>query len=180
MSQRILLLQGTIWADGNSRDLIERFIEGAESAGKTVVVPQLDSMNINECLSCNQCRNGDEGHCYINDDDMPQIYEELEKCDALVIITPLMYFGMPGLIKTLLDRLYCLGPNYPKLNFAEVYTAKRKGTLAFLPVISFHEFFAAHMKWEDKGIMTEGDLTEKHQVQSRPIYQQVYELGRTI
>lgn len=179
MSQRILLLRGTFWADGNSRDLAERFIEGAEAAGKTVIVPELDNMNINECLSCNQCRNGQEG-CYISDDDMPLLYDEIKKCDAMVIITPLMYFGMPGLLKTVLDRMYCLGPDYPKLSFAEVYTAKRKGNLAFLPAISFHELFATHMKWEDKGVICEGDLTEKHQVRSRSAYQQVYELGRTI
>ena len=179
MSQRILLLMGTIWADGNSYDLTQHFIEGAESVGKTVIVPQLDNMNINECLSCNQCRNGLDG-CYINDDDMSQLYEEFKKCDALVIITPLMYFGMPGLLKTIIDRLYCLGPNYPRLNFAEIYTSKRRGQLAFLPVIACHEFLANHMSWEDKGILTEGGLTEKHQVQGRAIYQQAYDLGRTI
>ncbi|MBQ3287233.1 MAG: flavodoxin family protein [Firmicutes bacterium] len=179
MSQRILLLEGTYWADGNSRDLAQNFIEAAEAAGKTVVSPHLDTMNINECLSCNQCRNGLDG-CYINDDDMDVIFEELKKCDALVIITPLMYFGMPGLIKTVIDRMYCLGPDYPKLRFAEVYTSKRAGNLAFLPAIAFHDLFAQHMGWDDWGVFTEGELTEKHQVRGRMIYQQVYELGRKI
>ena len=179
MSERILLLLGSFWADGNSRDLAEHFIEGAEAAGKTVIVPELDRMNISECLSCNQCRNGLDG-CYISDDDMQVIYEEMKKCDAVVIITPLLYFGMPGQLKSILDRLYAIGPEYPKKNFAEIYTAKRKGHLAFLPVISFHEFYVAHMRWDDKGLITEGDLTEKHQVRSRAAYQQAYDLGRNI
>ena len=111
---------------------------------------------------------------------MDAIFEEVKKCDALVIITPLMYFGMPGLLKTVLDRLYCLGPDYPSLKFAEVYTAKRKGNLGFLPAIAFHDLFSTHMGWEDWGVFTEGDLTEKHQVKGRMIYQQVYELGKKI
>ena len=91
-----------------------------------------------------------------------------------------MYFGMPGLLKTVLDRLYCLGPDYPKLAFAEVYTSKRGGNLGFLPAVSFHDLFVAHMGWDDWGVFTEGDLSEQHQVKSRMIYQQVYELGRKI
>ena len=154
-------------------------IKSAEAAGKTVVSPHLDTMNINECLSCNQCRNGLES-CYINDDDMDVLYEEFKKCDALVIISPLMYFGAPGLLKTVIDRLYCLGPDYPKLRFAEVYTAKRAGNLGFLPAIASHDLLAAHMGWDDWGVFTEGELTEKHQVRDRMIYQQVYDLGRKI
>jgi multimeric flavodoxin WrbA len=67
--------------------------------------------NIRDCDGCFKCR--DIGTC-VYDDDMTEIYEELRRCDGLVLASP-VYLGLiNGPMKTMMDRTVALrrGPQF--------------------------------------------------------------------
>ena len=52
MAKKIVVLNGSPRANGNTKELVKAFVKGAESAGNTVQVFDLQKMNIHGCLGC--------------------------------------------------------------------------------------------------------------------------------
>lgn len=176
MSKHILLLQGSSRSDGNSAALAEIFIHGAEETNHTVYQPQLTQMRISGCRSCDNCRR-ENGFCIIHDD-MYQIYEQFEKAEALVIISPVYFFAWPAHIKEVIDRLYCYGPNWPKREMAILMTSFDTDPTVFSPVVDHYRHFVNYLGWVDRGVLLAGSLSHKGDIMMHPMYQQAYELGK--
>lgn len=72
MAKKIVVLNGSPRANGNTKELVKAFVKGAESAGNTVQVFDLQKMNIHGCLGC--CMGGkDEASPCVQKDDMALI-----------------------------------------------------------------------------------------------------------
>lgn len=54
MSKKIIILNGSPRPNGNTKALIQKFTEGAESKGHTVKCFDLQTMNIHGCRSIKQ------------------------------------------------------------------------------------------------------------------------------
>jgi multimeric flavodoxin WrbA len=97
---RALIINGSGRKDGYTSRLCESFTEGLETEGVGCDVVFPYDMNIGHCTGCGLCK---EGTCVISDD-MDRIYPLLEKCDILVLATPIRFSGPSSIIKTVLDR----------------------------------------------------------------------------
>lgn len=103
---RVLLLNGSPKGGrSNSLRLAEAFLEGMAQAGGELDIERLDisQMDIKPCLGCFSCWKETPGRCCISDD-MPLLLEKLLWADLTVWSFPLYYFGLPGKLKTALDR----------------------------------------------------------------------------
>ena len=49
MAKKIVILNGSPRTNGNTKELVKAFVKGAESAGNTVQVFDLQKMNIHGC-----------------------------------------------------------------------------------------------------------------------------------
>ena len=87
---RILVLNGSPRPKGNTKQMIEAFQEGAESAGHQVDVADVCRMKIAGCLACEYCHSKGNGSC-IQKDDMLKIYDLLKEAEMLVIASPIYY-----------------------------------------------------------------------------------------
>ncbi len=115
---RIFVLSVSMRADSNSDMLADAFSAGAAAAGNEVHKKSLRNLAIKPCNSCWACaKNG--GHCVI-DDDMKQLYAELDRCDFLLIAAPLYYATFPAQFFAFINRLYPYWTQkaYPKLDCA--------------------------------------------------------------
>ena len=56
--KKILVIQGGGRAKGNTAQLVESFVRGAEDAGHTVEVVSLLKYEVKGCIGCNACRYG--------------------------------------------------------------------------------------------------------------------------
>lgn len=63
----------------------------------------IGSLNIKPCLGCFSCWNKTPGECCIHDD-MQGVIDKILWADVVVWSFPLYYFGLPGQLKTLIDR----------------------------------------------------------------------------
>lgn len=86
------------------------FLEGItiqeENGG--VQAPEIETLNIGSlnlkpCLGCFSCWNKTPGECCIHDD-MQGVIDKILWADVVVWSFPLYYFGLPGQLKTLIDR----------------------------------------------------------------------------
>jgi hypothetical protein len=101
MGRKIIGLLGSPLVEGNTAILLDQALAGAKAAGcevEKVVVANLDFQACNEMLFCQ------EHETCIMDDDMQQQYMKFREMDSLIIATPVMTMGIPGKLKSFLDR----------------------------------------------------------------------------
>lgn len=65
-------------------------------------------LNIKYCGGCNACAKNKNNTCVLNDD-MKQVYEAIDKCNKIVIMSPIYMNQITGILKNIIDRLnpYC-------------------------------------------------------------------------
>lgn len=109
---KILAINGSYRGDrGYTRFLIDKLLQGATEAGAKCRVLTLSCLKINHCLACGQCQTAELRHkCVYDDkDDVQMIFTQMAEADIIVYATPIYVFGMSGLLKMLLERLYGRG-----------------------------------------------------------------------
>lgn len=94
----------------NTWRLTSAFLEGItvkeESSGSSpteIETFNIGSLNIKPCLGCFSCWSKTPGECCIRDD-MQGVIDKILWADVVVWSFPLYYFGLPGQLKTLIDR----------------------------------------------------------------------------
>lgn len=86
---------------GNTELLLEELLKGAEKAGASVERLYLSDFIITPCKECHGCDN--TGSCVILDD-MEKIYPKLLEADAVVLASPIFFYGVTAWAKALIDR----------------------------------------------------------------------------
>jgi multimeric flavodoxin WrbA len=135
----ILGIMGSPRTGGNTQVLLDRIMEGARDAGAVTEVVFLGELSIAECDGCHACW---QGHECPKRDDMNPLFARIAKADALVLATPVYWYGPTALMKAFIDRLvYFNGPdNRPKIRgkraavvipFEETDPATAAGTVEF-------------------------------------------------
>ncbi len=173
MAKKILVLNGSPRMGGNTKELIKAFTAGAEGAGHTVTVFDLQKMDIHGCLGC--CRGGKnaESPC-VQKDGMDLIYPVYRMADVVVLASPMYYWGISGQLKCAFDRLFAvaeLSSDYanPVKECALLMAAEGDTPENFAPVKAFYESLAGQLGWKNRGIvyaggnMAAGDILNKPQ-----------------
>ena len=107
MKPKFVALLGSPLSGGNTAKLLQKAISGAEDAGCEVTFIDVPSLEISSCREMYFCR---EQKSCIMEDDMGKIYPILTAMDSLIIATPVMTMGIPGHLKSFMDRcqvFYC-------------------------------------------------------------------------
>ena len=98
---RIKGLIGSPLTGGNTAQLLDEAIRGAQDAGcevEKIVVVNLDFEACMEQMFCLE-----HTTCTI-DDDMQAIYQKFREADGFIIASPIMTMGIPGKLKSFMDR----------------------------------------------------------------------------
>ncbi len=103
---KVLVLTGSPHVKGTTAFLADEFCSGAREAGHEISRFETASMDIHPCTGCFHCRRN-SGSC-VYKDDMTQIYPQLLAADAVVLVTPLYYFGMTSQLKHVIDRFFSI------------------------------------------------------------------------
>lgn len=102
---KVLVLTGSPHVNGTTALLADEFCNGAMESGHEVIRFDTATLKINPCLGCDHCRKN-EGKCVHEYDDMIEIILYLLNADAVVLVSPLYYFGMTAQLKRVIDRFY--------------------------------------------------------------------------
>ncbi|HOX34550.1 MAG TPA: flavodoxin family protein [Methanoregulaceae archaeon] len=101
MGKKVIGLLGSPLPEGNTARLLERALQGARDAGCETETIHVATLSFEACMEMMFCRDHDT--C-IMDDDMQPIYGKLKDLDGLIIATPVMTMGIPGKLKSFIDR----------------------------------------------------------------------------
>ncbi len=98
---KVLGIYGSPRKGGNSDLLLDRALEGSVEAGADVEKIRARELAISGCRECGGC--DATGKCVVRDD-MQDVYPLLERVEAIIMATPIFFYGMPSRLKALIDR----------------------------------------------------------------------------
>lgn len=126
MNKKVLVISTSMRQKGNSDQLADEFIKGAEDAGHTVGKITLYDKAIHFCKGCLACQNSTQGHCVFQDD-ADAIIKKMAEADVIAFATPIYFYEMSGQMKTLLDRSNPLFPIAYKFRVIYLLTSAADG-----------------------------------------------------
>lgn len=182
MGKRIVILNGSPRRNGNTSMLVQKFTEGAESAGHTVSEFFLSGLRIHGCRGCFGGHSSRECPC-VQRDDMDGIYPAVRECDVVVLASPLYYWNLSGQLRTAMDRLFALEENDGNLlrghdrSGALLMAAEGHG---FEDVLTYYNHLMEHLQWKNLGAVLAGGNGEAGDITGKPELQQAYDLGKSI
>ena len=118
MAKKILIINGSLRINGNTDTLLANLINGTKDTNIIATQYNLRDKKIADCKGCYYCYKNSS--CSIKDD-MHEIHSEIQTSDLMILASPLYWWGITGLMKTFIDRLYLY---YPKRN-AELIDGKK-------------------------------------------------------
>lgn len=166
MSKNILIITGSPRKGGNTDHLAEAFAKGAKASGHTVTVFNA-SKNIGGCKACDTCWS--KGQACSFTDAFTELEPLLEKADALVLATPLYWFGFSAQMKACLDRLYAyMSPNALRTlkikECALLVCAGDTDMQVFDGLVHTYDIMMKYINWNNAGtllipgVMEKGDI----------------------
>ena len=177
--KKVLVISSSLRKNSNSEQLAVSFAEGAKSAGHEVELVSLRDKEIRFCVGCLACQKTQR--CFMHDD-ADAIREKMLHADVLVFATPIYYYEMSGILKTMLDRA---NPLYPSdYRFREVYAlAAAAEDEEHVP----EKAFSGIEGWVDcfekaKLVATLfcGGVTAVGEIKDNPKLKEAYDMGRNI
>ena len=126
----VLVVTASPRRDGNSARLALASAEGAREAGHRVDLVHLDDHVQHFLRDCRRCRD-EAGRCTIDDGYERLLREQVLPADAMVLATPLYWYGVSGQLKTFFDRMFCfIAASQPDAErFVDGLSGKRLGLL---------------------------------------------------
>ena len=181
MAKKIMILNGSPRANGNTSALTAAFAKGAEESGNTVTEFQLSKMKINGCLGC-WCGGKDMEHPCSQRDDMDKIYPVYREADVVVLASPLYYWFISGFLKNAFDRLFAIAesnPNYrnPKKESVLIMAAEGAG---FQESEYWYDHLERHIGWKSIGKILCGWVTQPGDTEGKKELEEAYNLGKSI
>ena len=101
MGRKVIGLLGSPLPEGNTARLLEQALRGATDAGCETEIIHVATLAFESCMEMMFCK---EHETCIMDDDMQAMYGKLKETDGLIIATPVMTMGIPGKLKSFIDR----------------------------------------------------------------------------
>jgi len=98
---RVLGIVGSPREGGNTEIMMAEALASAKESGAEVEMMTLAGKQISGCQGCQSCKK--TGKCVI-DDDMQMFYSKLVEADAIILGSPVYFWGITGQMKVFMDR----------------------------------------------------------------------------
>ena len=176
MGKKIVALNGSPRAKGNTSSLIEAFTRGAAEKGHSVTTFFLDGMNIGGCKSCYGGGKNPESPC-VQKDDMDKIYPVYRKADVVVLASPLYFWTISGQLKSTFDRLFAIAegnPGYQNPVKDCILLMAAEGD-EYEETLAYYNGLLNHLGWNNvgqilaRGVAAPGDIAGKPELEEARI-----------
>lgn len=127
MTVTVLGISGSPHRHGNTEILLDRFLEGAQSAGASVEKVVLKDLEYTPCRGCNACHK--DGNCIVKDA-APPLFDRMMAADCVAVASPIYSMGITAQLKGFIDRgqyLWARRFVTKTLAFSPEHLARHKG-----------------------------------------------------
>ena len=174
---KITILNGSPRPGGNTEIMAQAFEKGAREAGHEVTLINLAGKKITGCLGCHYCFAHD-GTC-VQKDDMADILKVIDETDLLVFASPIYWFDITAQLKTVIDRMYARG----KIGFHFKKTALLLDSGSdgvYDAALAQYKAMCSYLRWQSVGEVCIPNMTEKGSMNTSPLLEKAYALGKAI
>lgn len=190
--KKILVVAGGGRPKGNTAQLVDAFVRGAEEAGHFVEKVSLLKTEVNGCLGCNACRYGKP--C-VQKDGFNDLVPKIKEADLIVFASPLYFWTISSKLKAFIERFYCIAEEDPEPPYGryERYPVKDSALLmtsaddffwTFEQAVSYYQFAVVnYVGFRDRGMLLAGgcgDTNGKPQIDKTEHLQEAYEFGKNL
>lgn len=131
---KVLMLNGSANAKGNTYTALEEIGKQLEKEGVDYEIFQIGADPVRDCIGCGQCT---ESGCIFTEDRVNDFIAKAKEADGFVFGTPVYYAHPSGRIQAFLDRVfYSSGRAFSFKPGASVTVARRGGTTASFDVLN--------------------------------------------
>jgi multimeric flavodoxin WrbA len=183
---RILAIMGSPRIKGNADLLLDEALKGAQSQHAEFEKIVVDKLKIAPCREYYGCL--EDGNCVIRDD-MDDIYPKLISAEALIVASPIYFYGVSAQLKALIDRCQAIWArkyvlktlNIPLRKGAFIAVGATRGEKLFDGAILTIKYFfkAINVEYSHellvRGVDKRGEIKD-HQ----DMLAEAYELGKKI
>jgi multimeric flavodoxin WrbA len=134
-------LQGSPRRKGNSRFLLDTFLDAAASFGAETRRIEVDRADIQPCKEYTVCEK--RGTCPIDDDMLHEVYGLIRRADLVVAATPVFFYNMTAQLKALIDRCQTFWARKYRLRWRDPRLKVKKGYLLSVAATRGNNLFDA-------------------------------------
>lgn len=183
MGKNILVLTGSPRKGGNSEQLADAFIKGAQSAGHRISRFDAAEKTVKGCRACNACWS--KGEACVFEDGFRELAPMLAKAEALVLVSPLYWFAVTAQIKAALDKFYSfMVPASPhKLQLREsvlLMCAEDDRPEAFTGAVGTYREICNYLELRDRGVIAVPGVNKVGDIAGNPALDEAAKLGASL
>ena len=190
--KKILVVMGGGRPKGNTAQLVDAFVKGAEEAGHLVEKVSLLKTEVKGCLGCNACRYGKP--C-VQKDGFNELVPKIKGADLVVFASPLYFWTISSKLKAFIERFYCIAEEdadppygryerYPVKDSALLMTSADEFFWTFEQAVSYYQFAVVnYIGFHDRGMVLAGgcgDTNGKPQIDKTGHLREAYEFGKNL
>jgi multimeric flavodoxin WrbA len=189
VSIKVLGIYGSPRKGGNTDNLLDRALEGAQAAGAEVKSIYARKLTISGCLECGGC--DETGECIIQDD-MQSVYPLLQDADIIILASPNFFYNVTAQVKLVIDRSQAIWSKRLLEKTAEqrrsydsgkgylICVGATKGKNLFVGVELTAKYFFDALDMSYEGGLLVDRIEAKGEIDKHPhMLEQAYSLGKS-
>lgn len=109
---KVTAINGSPHREGNTYHALARIGERLGEEGIDFKIINVGAATIRGCIACGECGKRRNGRCVFDDDPVNESLRAMSESDGIILASPVHYSGVPGSMKSFLDRcFYVAGSN---------------------------------------------------------------------
>jgi multimeric flavodoxin WrbA len=109
---RVVAINGSPNKNGNTHQALTMVGAKLQENGVDFEIIHIGNKAIRGCIACGLCRKNQDEKCSITTDVVNEVVQQMKNADGIILGAPVHYSGIPGTMKSFLDRsFYVAGSN---------------------------------------------------------------------
>jgi multimeric flavodoxin WrbA len=123
---KVVAINGSSHKDGNTATALDAMAQVLSEEGVDTEILQAGGQVIRGCIGCGYCRTSENNVCVFKDDVVNDFSAKMRAADGIILGSPTYYSGIPGDMKSFLDRTFFSSSSYFKYKVGTVVAAVRR------------------------------------------------------
>ena len=115
---KVIAINGSPHKNGNTALALKAMTDELERQGIETETIQIGQQSIHGCIACGHCSKSEGNKCVFADDLVNEVAQKMRDADGFILGCPTYYAGIPGTMKSFLDRVFHASSRYFRLKVA--------------------------------------------------------------
>ncbi len=115
---KVIAINGSPRVGGNTTLALKVMTDELEREGIETETIQIGNLSLRGCIACGHCAKSEGNRCVFADDCVNEVAQKLREADGFILGCPTYYAGIPGTMKSFLDRVFYSSSRYFRLKVA--------------------------------------------------------------